>query len=72
MLLALPAGESHDEFVFSASGRVFTKDRNRLSGATLEQVTVIVMYIRNFGWSQSKMVKWINAAVQESKAIEGQ
>ena len=68
MMLALPAGESHDDFVFSASGRIYSKDRNSLSGATLEQMTVIVMYIKNFGWSQTKMEQWIKEAVRLSQS----
>jgi len=63
MWLALPSGESCDEFVFSASGRAYTKDRNALSPVRLEQISVIVMYIRNFGWSQHKMMEWFKSAV---------
>jgi hypothetical protein len=55
MLLALPAGESQNEFAFSCSGRILTRDRNSLSPMRLEQLTIIVMFIRNFGWSQSEI-----------------
>jgi hypothetical protein len=72
MLLALPAGESRDEFVFSTSGRAFTKDRNSLSPMRLEQITVIVMFIRNNGWSQSKMDHWVAKAISESKKQDKQ
>jgi hypothetical protein len=65
MLLALPAGESHNEFVFSSSGRVYTRDRNSLSPMRLEQVTVIVMFIRNFGWSQRQLMEWVKKAMAE-------
>ncbi len=65
MLLALPAGESHDEFVFSSSGRVFSRDRNSMSPMRLEQVTVLVMFIRNFGWSQKQMMTWLSKALAE-------
>ena len=67
MLLALPAGESVDEFVFSSSGRTHTKDRNRMSPARLEQITVLVMFIRNFGWSLDKFHAWVVKALQETK-----
>lgn len=70
MLLALPAGESHDEFVFSATGRIFTKDRNALSPARLEQITILVMFIRNFGWSQHKLNKWVELALAQVKETQ--
>jgi hypothetical protein len=63
MLLALPAGESHNEFVFSASGRVLTRDRNQLSHVRLEQITVLVMFIRNFGWSHTQMMSWLRGTL---------
>ncbi len=65
MLLALPAGESHNEFVFSTSGRIFTRDRNAMSAMRLEQVTVLVMFIRNCGWSQEDLMKWFQKAKSE-------
>jgi hypothetical protein len=49
MVLVLPAGKSHDEFVFSTTGQIFSKDWNAMSAARLEQITVIVMFIQNFG-----------------------
>lgn len=65
MLLALPAGEAHDEFVFSCSGRILSRDRNSMSAVRLEQVTVLVMFIRNFGWSQHKLMEWLKKATAE-------
>ena len=65
MLLALPAGESHDEFVFSCSGRIYSRDRNSMSPLRLEQVTVLVMFIRNFGWSQQQLMAWLTKAKAE-------
>src|SRR3990167_9836957 len=53
MMLSLPAGESHDEFVFSDTGCTFTKGCASLSHERLEQVTMITMFIRNFGWNPS-------------------
>jgi hypothetical protein len=70
MLLALPAGEAHNEFVFSCSGRIFSRDRNSMSAMRLEQVTVLVMFIRNFGWSQNKMMAWLNKALAEVQSKE--
>jgi hypothetical protein len=70
MLLALPAGEAHNEFVFSCSGRIFSRDRNSMSAMRLEQVTVLVMFIRNFGWSQNKMMGWLNKALADAKSAE--
>ena len=67
MLLALPAGESQNEFVFSCSGRILTRDRNSLSPMRLEQLTIIVMFIRNFGWSQSELMDWLKRAMAEVK-----
>jgi hypothetical protein len=69
MLLALPAGESHNEFVFSASGRVLTRDRNSLSPLRLEQITVLVMFIRNFGWSHAEMMDWLRQSL--AKVTQG-
>jgi hypothetical protein len=67
MLLAMPAGESYDECVFSASGRVLTKDKNALSPLRLEQIVVIVMFIRNFGWSHTQLNEWMKMALVEVK-----
>jgi hypothetical protein len=33
----------------------------------LEQVTVLVMFIRNFGWSQRNLMEWLNKALAEVK-----
>jgi hypothetical protein len=57
----------HSAFVFSASGRVLTRDRNALSPLRLEQITVLVMFIRNFGWSQSEMMAWLREALTNAK-----
>lgn len=65
MVLALPAGESVDEFTFSSSQRTLTKDRNSLSAAHIEQITVIRMFIRNLGWSPSQLGDWIETAHKE-------
>jgi hypothetical protein len=65
MLLALPAGESHNEFVFSCSGRILTRDRSSMSPMRLEQLTIIVMFIRNFGWSQTELMDWLKRAMVE-------
>jgi hypothetical protein len=71
MLLALPAGEAHNEFVFSCSGRVLTRDRNSMSPMRLEQLTVLVMFIRNFGWSQRKLMQWFREALATVQAKAG-
>jgi hypothetical protein len=68
MLLAVPAGESRDEFVFSDTGRTFTKDRNLLSPLNLEMVTVITMFIKNFGWSQVEVAAWFSRLLDQAKA----
>jgi hypothetical protein len=67
MLVALPAGESRDEFAFSETGRVFTKDRNALSPWNLEMVTVITMFIKNFGWSQEHVNSWLSNVIRDAK-----
>ena len=65
MLLVLPAGESHNEFVLSCSGRILTRDRSSMSPMRLEQLTIIVTFIRNFDWSQSKLMDWLKRAMVE-------
>lgn len=70
MLLALPAGESHNEFVFSCSGRILSRDRNSMSPMRLEQVTLLVMFIRNFGWSQHQLMQWLARAMGEVQREE--
>jgi hypothetical protein len=65
MVLALPAGESVDEFTFSSSQRTLTKDRNSLSPAHVEQIKVIRMFIRNLGWSPSQLGIWLDSAHKE-------
>lgn len=67
MLVALPAGESRDEFAFSETGHVFTKDRNALSPWNLEMVTVITMFIKNFGWSQEHVNSWLSNVIRDAK-----
>ena len=70
MLLAAPSGESRDEFVFSVAGRVLSKERSNMSPLHLEMVTVIVMFIRNFGWSQKDAEKWVGNLLVEAKKLE--
>ena len=65
MLLALPAGEAHNEFVFSCSGRILSRDLAAMSAVRLEQVTVLVMFIRNFGWSQHQLMEWVKRGMAE-------
>ncbi len=65
MMLALPAGEAHNEFVFSCSGRILSRDRAAMSAVRLEQVTVLVMFIRNFGWSQHQLMEWVKRGMAE-------
>ncbi len=66
MLLAAPAGESRDEFTFSVSGRIFTKDKNCMSPMHLEMYTVITMYLRNFGWSQKDAMAWVMQLLKDA------
>lgn len=70
MLLAIPAGESFDETVFTSSGETLTKKRNSLSVTTIEQVTVVRMFIRRFKWSLTKFKKWAKKVVQEYRKKE--
>ncbi len=62
MVLALPAGESVDEFTFSSTQRTLTVDRNSLSPTHLEQMTIVRMFIRNFGWSPKDLAVWLEKA----------
>jgi hypothetical protein len=59
MLLAHPAGESVDEHVFSGSQRTLTKDRNRFEYGTIEEITIIRVFIKNFGFSVTKLDEWV-------------
>ena len=65
MVLALPAGESVDEFTFSSTQRTLTAARNSLSPTHLEQITVVRMFIRNFGWSPQDLGVWLERARDE-------
>jgi hypothetical protein len=67
MLLAQPAGESVDEFAFSSSGMTLTKERSSLGQAQIEMLTVIRMYIRNFGWSPNAIDEWVRAYTVQAK-----
>ena len=69
MMLSLPAGESHDEFVFSDTGRTFVKGRDRMSPDRLEQLTMITMFIRNFGWSPHKLSEWVTAMLKAQPSL---
>ena len=59
MLLAVPAGESVDEFSFSSSQRTLSKERNSLLPTNLEQITVIRMFIRSFGLTPKLVDEWM-------------
>ena len=63
MLLALPAAEAVDEFAFSSSGATFTKGRASMAPPTLEQVTVIRMYIRNRGFRMTDVQRFLDKAL---------
>jgi hypothetical protein len=65
MVLALPAGESVEEFTFSSTQRTLTALRNSLSPTHLEQITVVRMFIRNFGWSPQDLAVWLGRAREE-------
>ena len=65
MVLALPAGESVDEFTFSSTQRTLTAARSTLSPTHLEQITVVRMFIRNFGWSPQDVALWLGKAREE-------
>ena len=65
MLLAAPAGESIDEFCFSSSQRTLSTDRNSLSSPKVEQITIIRMFIRNFGFTPRELHKWFNSKKME-------
>jgi len=71
MELAVPAGESVDEFCFSSSGNTFTKFRSCMSAHVLEQISVVRMFIRNQGWpctSPTDLTKFI--ALIKSEEVE--
>ena len=76
MLLAQPAGESVDEFAFSSSGMTLTKERTCLAQMTVEMLTVIRMYIRNFSWTPGAIDAWVRShsaeAGQANPAKSGQ
>lgn len=61
MYLAIPAGEAVDECVFSAAKEILTPVRSRLAPTTVEQLTVIRVFLRRFGMS---LVDFNNFVVQ--------
>ena len=67
MLVALPAGEAVDEFSFSSTQRTLSKERNSMSGVTLEMITVVRMFIRNSGIHPEKLFEWIDQAKADGK-----
>ena len=72
MFLAHPAGESFDEFAFSSAGATLTKARNGLSPVHVEMITVIRMFIRQYGISPSQLQAWVEAAkakIQQKKKV---
>jgi hypothetical protein len=50
--------EAIDEAAISAAGQTFTKFRTAMSPVTLEQVTVVRMFIRRKGFSRSTFNGW--------------
>ena len=79
MLLAIPAGESVDEFSFSSSQRTLSKERNSLLPVNVEQITVIRMFIRSFGLSPMQLDDWMRdhlpsaaSVSKKPKVTEGQ
>ncbi len=70
MLLALPAGESIDESSFSSSQRTLSKERQSLLPVTVEQVTVIRMFVRSFGLTPEHVDAWIRTELKKAKEGE--
>lgn len=62
-LLAIPAGESHSERVFSWAGGFVTKLRNRLSDETLQELVFLYDFFR------SSLIKWPEFRESFSKAM---
>ena len=62
MMLAAPASEAVDETVFSSTGGTFTKARSALGPHTLEQMTVIRMYVRRYGYTPYDLTHFITSA----------
>jgi hypothetical protein len=59
LLLAQPAGESIDESTFSSVGGTMRRDRLSLSPNTIEQITILRMFIRNFKWNPTAIQEWL-------------
>lgn len=67
MLLTLPAGESIDEGSFSSSQRTLSKERSTLLPVTVEQITIIRMFIRSFGLTPNHVDSWIKTQMMNVK-----
>jgi hypothetical protein len=68
MLLAQPSGESVDEFAFSSACRTLTCDRNSLVPTTVEQITIIRMFVKEFNWSHLELDKYVQEALEQHLA----
>src|SRR3990167_3842703 len=68
MMLSLPAGESHDEFVFSDTGRTFTEDRPSLDPFALNDYYVHLD--RNFEWNPSNCSRCVVEAATVARRYQ--
>ena len=70
MLLAVPSSEAFDEVAFSSSGKALTKERTALANHTLEQLTVIRMYVKDLGISINEFGEWVDSLAEQQDQVD--
>jgi hypothetical protein len=60
LMLAQPAAEAVDESSFSSAGQILTKHRVMMSPVTMEQATIIKVFLRRKGFSPQAFDAWYN------------
>lgn len=70
MFLAVPGAEAADERSFSSTGGTLTKFRTQLLNATIEQLTVVRMYVKRCSISLLEFDKQVQQLVENKKSKE--
>ena len=68
MFLAVPGAEAADERTFSSTGGTLTKFRTQLLSATIEQLTVVRMYVKRCGISLIEFDEQIQELIGKKKS----
>jgi hypothetical protein len=67
MFLSVPSAEVADERTFSSTGGTLSKIRVNLSSVTIEQLTVVRMYVNRVGVFMVEFDQWVQELLLANK-----